>query len=116
MVGFDAAWRDKKRRHARARALHQIYIVESNEYPTAQGDKMKCEYDASADAAYIMIGDGDSSRFGFTYACDPSEVDGLIHLDFDMDGRLIGVEVLQASRKLPRALLDACSFEKKGSI
>jgi hypothetical protein len=39
MAGFDAAGLDKKRRHARATALHQIYIVEGNEYPTAQGDK-----------------------------------------------------------------------------
>jgi len=30
----------------------------------------------------------------------------MINLDFDADGRLIGVEVLGASRRLPTALLD----------
>ncbi|WP_185011044.1 DUF2283 domain-containing protein [Crossiella cryophila] len=40
-------------------------------------------------------------------ACDPIEVDGMINLGFDGDGRLIGIEVLAATSKLPRRLLDA---------
>lgn len=67
---------------------------------------MKLTYDASVDAAYIKFkSDDDQSRFGFTYCCDPSEVDGQIHLDFDEDGRLIGVEILNASKKLPSYLV-----------
>ncbi len=40
-----------------------------------------------------------------TYSCDPAEVDGLTNLDFDASGRLLGVEVLDASRKLAAELL-----------
>jgi uncharacterized protein YuzE len=32
-----------------------------------------------------------------TKACDPSAVDGQIHLDFDDQGRLLGIEILDAS-------------------
>jgi uncharacterized protein YuzE len=40
------------------------------------------------------------------YACDPVEVGGMINLDFDEAGFLVGIEVLAASKKLPRYLLD----------
>jgi uncharacterized protein YuzE len=67
---------------------------------------MKISYDHSVDAAYINLAEGrDAAFFGFTYACDPREVGGQIHLDFDALGRLIGIEVLQASKKLPTSLL-----------
>ncbi|KZL22457.1 DUF2283 domain-containing protein [Pseudovibrio sp. Ad37] len=67
---------------------------------------MKLTYDDAVDAAYIKFtSKDDQSRFGFTYCCDPNEVDGQIHLDFDEDGRLIGVEVLNASKKLPSYLI-----------
>jgi uncharacterized protein YuzE len=68
---------------------------------------MKVKYDPTVDAAYISLSEhsGDSSNFSFTYACDPSVVEGQIHLDFDLDGRLLGIEVLNASRKLPPRLI-----------
>ena len=40
-----------------------------------------------------------------TYPCDPQEVKGMINLDFDEEGRLLGIEVLDASKKLPPDLL-----------
>ncbi|MGN8171862.1 DUF2283 domain-containing protein [Hyphomicrobiales bacterium] len=55
-----------------------------------------------------MKSDGDQTPFGFTYCCDPNEVDGQINLDFDSDGRLIGIEVLQASEKLPPHVIRTC--------
>jgi uncharacterized protein YuzE len=70
------------------------------------------EYDSTVDAAYIYLGPirpGDAEK---TYACDPEEVDGQIHLDFDGDGRLIGIEVLGASHKLPKSLLKTASASK----
>lgn len=67
---------------------------------------MKIKYDPSVDAAYIQLkSDDDQTSFGFTYCCDPAEVAGQIHLDFDGEGRLIGIEVLQASKKLPPYLI-----------
>jgi uncharacterized protein YuzE len=68
--------------------------------------ELKVTYDASVDAAYVYLAEADSSRFGFTYVCDPSQVGGQIHLDVDFEGRLIGIEVLQASAKLPSDLID----------
>ena len=67
---------------------------------------MKIRYDAAVDAAYIDLrSEGDDFPFGFTYCCDPLEVGGQIHLDFDSQGRLIGIEVLQASKKLPASFI-----------
>ena len=67
---------------------------------------MKIMHDRAVDAAYIYlvrtIAPGAVKR---TYPCDPSEVDGEINLDFDAAGHLIGIEVLEASRKLPMDLL-----------
>jgi uncharacterized protein YuzE len=71
---------------------------------------VKINYDVNVDAAYINLkSEHDVHSFGFTYCCDPIEVDGQINLDFDIEGRLIGIEVLSASKKLPRYLLDAGS-------
>ncbi|KAA3613519.1 MAG: DUF2283 domain-containing protein [Planctomycetota bacterium] len=63
---------------------------------------MKSSYDKKVDAAYIQI----STEIIFggvakTYPCDPIEVCGQINLDFDHEGRLVGIEILDASKKLP---------------
>lgn len=67
---------------------------------------MKVRYDRIADAAYIQlveeIGAGGVAN---TYLCDPAEVGGMINLDFDSAGRLVGVEVLDASKLMPPELL-----------
>ena len=67
---------------------------------------MRITYDPKADAAYIYLVDeirpGGVAR---TYPCDPREVNGQINLDFDSEGRLLGIEVLDARRKLPEDLL-----------
>ena len=67
---------------------------------------MNIKYDATVDAAYIylveFIASGGVAK---TYPCDPSEVGGEINLDFDSEGRPIGIEVLDASKMLPAGLL-----------
>jgi len=62
-------------------------------------------YDEDADAAYIRFSPGDVFNVDSTYSCDPVEVNGMINLDFDSDGRLVGIEVLDARSKLPEAIL-----------
>lgn len=63
-------------------------------------------YDKSADAAYVYFTEPRvRARSARTYPCDPVDVDGMINLDFDEHGRLIGIEVLAASSKLPEYLL-----------
>jgi uncharacterized protein YuzE len=63
---------------------------------------MRIEYDPEADAAYItLVEKGSGSRVAQTVPVDPAEVNGEINLDFEESGRLIGIEVLDASRLLP---------------
>jgi uncharacterized protein YuzE len=68
---------------------------------------LRVEYDRSADAAYIYLTEIGAGQVASTYPCDPSQVRGQINLDFDADGRLLGIEVLDASKFLPADLLDA---------
>jgi len=67
---------------------------------------MNVRYDVRADAAYVSlideIGAGGVAR---TYLCDPQDIGGMINLDFDSKGRLVGVEILDASKLLPEELL-----------
>jgi uncharacterized protein YuzE len=70
---------------------------------------MRIKYDSRADAAYIWIAD-DIGQGGVasTYLCNPIEIQGMINLDFDADGHLVGIEVMDASKRLPpEALLAA---------
>ncbi|MFI7401669.1 DUF2283 domain-containing protein [Streptomyces sp. NPDC049541] len=68
---------------------------------------VRVTYDGQADAAYISFAEpGSEPAVARMYPCDPVEVGGMINLDFDEDGRLIGVEVLAARSKVPQSLLD----------
>ncbi|MFD0851147.1 DUF2283 domain-containing protein [Actinomadura adrarensis] len=73
--------------------------------------ELKVTYDRQANAAYIHFQDpvqaGTPGAAVQMYACDPVAVDGMINLDFDKEGRVIGIEVLAARSKLPKYLLDA---------
>ncbi len=67
---------------------------------------MRITYDSKADAAYIYLVDEiPAGGVAKTCPCDPREVQGQINLDFDSEGRLLGIEVLDASKKLPANLL-----------
>ena len=64
---------------------------------------MKVSYDELADAAYIeLVPDG---RHATT-----TRVDETIALDFDAQGRLIGIEVLAASNRLDVPSLEQLEF------
>jgi uncharacterized protein YuzE len=67
---------------------------------------VKITYDREADAAYITfaneIAAGEVKR---TYACDMEAVRGIVNLDFDERGVILGLEVLDASRLLPATVL-----------
>jgi uncharacterized protein YuzE len=67
---------------------------------------IRVKYDERANAAYIyLLERAVKPSVAKSYPCDPIEVGGMINLDFDQDGRLIGVEVLAARSKLPLELL-----------
>ncbi len=66
---------------------------------------MRVRYDSTVDAAYIYLATSIApGAVKNTYVCDPAEVHGDIHLDFDASGRLVGIEVLDASRICPSSL------------
>jgi len=62
---------------------------------------MKIEYDKDADAAYIYVvyplKDGQSKK--------TTKVKEDIIVDFDKDGKLLGVEVLNASKHLDKKVI-----------
>lgn len=66
---------------------------------------MKITYDRSIDAVYIALTLIRGGEVVKTYPCDPLEVMGEINLDFDSFGRLIGIEVQNATQLLPNELL-----------
>lgn len=64
---------------------------------------LRIDYDKKADVAYIrLVRKIEPGSIKETYACDPQQVRGQIQLDFDAEGRLVGIEVLDASHLLPR--------------
>ncbi|MEV0204107.1 DUF2283 domain-containing protein [Streptomyces sp. NPDC050788] len=68
---------------------------------------IRVTYDQKANAAYIYFVDPQARpKVARMYPCDPVEVGGMINLDFDENERLVGIEVLAASSKLPQCLLD----------
>jgi uncharacterized protein YuzE len=69
---------------------------------------MKIEYDKSVDAAYIFLSDM-GTKVKKTYLCNPKEVNGMINLDFDNDGHLVGIEVMDASKKLPKEIIESAN-------
>jgi uncharacterized protein YuzE len=72
---------------------------------------MRVTYDGRANAAYVYLQDSIApGEASVTHACR-TEGNGSapgveIMLDFDVSGRLIGIEVLYASHGLPKELLD----------
>lgn len=69
------------------------------------GISLRCSYDSVADAAYIYF-DHPISAGGVhrTVPFDPADV-GMVNLDVDDAGRLLGLEVLGAKNRLPAAML-----------
>ncbi|MFF9765227.1 DUF2283 domain-containing protein [Streptomyces sp. NPDC014636] len=68
---------------------------------------VRVTYDKTANAAYVYFTDPQVHvKSAHMYPCDPVDA-GMINLDFDEQGRLIGIEVLEANSKLPKYLLQS---------
>ncbi|HWM73924.1 MAG TPA: DUF2283 domain-containing protein [Nocardioides sp.] len=64
----------------------------------------RVEYDPEADAAYIyLVEEILSGGVARTISMDPRE--GMVNIDLDSDGRIGGIEVMDARRMLPPDLL-----------
>ncbi|MFE0508678.1 DUF2283 domain-containing protein [Streptomyces sp. NPDC058964] len=69
---------------------------------------LEVTYDKTANAAYVYLTAPQArTKAAHMYPCNPVKVGGMINLDFDEQGRLIGIEVLAASSKLPGYLLES---------
>lgn len=66
---------------------------------------MKITYDKEANAANIYMGETTHIKVYKTYCCDPREINGMINLDFDKDGKLLGIEIMDADKILPESIL-----------
>lgn len=64
---------------------------------------MRISYDEADDAMYI--------RFSETEYYQSDEVKEGVILDFDKEGRIIALELLDVSQRLPKASLDSINFE-----
>jgi uncharacterized protein YuzE len=62
-------------------------------------------HDTEADAAYIYLRPITSGGVARTVPVDISPSRGMVNLDFDSIGRLIGVEVIGVSALLPEGVL-----------
>ncbi|MFF3946880.1 DUF2283 domain-containing protein [Streptomyces sp. NPDC001902] len=78
---------------------------------------VRVTYDKTANAAYVYLTEPQARvKSARVYPCNPVDVDGMINLDFDEQGRLIGIEVLAASSKLPAYLLQSAErLDTEGS-
>ncbi len=67
---------------------------------------MRITYSRSVDAAYIyLVPSIHAGEVAHTYPCDPATIGYMINLDFDVSWRLLGIEVLDASKHLPQDIL-----------
>jgi uncharacterized protein YuzE len=69
---------------------------------------VRVSYDNEVDAAYIYLVREISGPVS-TRCLDSDKLEGMINLDFDIDDRLVGIEVIPASKLLPREVLGVAS-------
>lgn len=69
---------------------------------------LKMTYDSSANAAYIYFAEETTATgAGRTVQVEWTGIRGMVNLDLDSSGHIMGIEVINASKILPAALLAA---------
>ena len=58
---------------------------------------MKIEYDKDADAVYIEFKDGEFSK--------NKKIDNDTIIDFDKDNNILGIEIINVSKRMPKDFL-----------
>jgi uncharacterized protein YuzE len=66
---------------------------------------MRVTYDRQADAAYVYLREIEPGGSKHQCAVECETATGMIVLDIDWEGRLIGIEVVGAMNGLPKELL-----------
>jgi uncharacterized protein YuzE len=67
---------------------------------------LTCTYDSAADAAYIYLGRPTGSGGGLRAKVIATSA-GMLNLDLDVAGHVVGLEVIGARKQLPPDLLQA---------
>lgn len=67
---------------------------------------MRVTYDPFANAAFIYLVEIGAGEVAESAPCESETGVGEVIADFDKDGRLLGIEVLNARAVLPREVLD----------
>lgn len=75
---------------------------------------MRVTFDRHADAGYVYFTAIRPGEAKHQYVCDADYINGDVILDFSEDGRLLGVELLSATRLLPPDLLERLSAADSG--
>lgn len=70
------------------------------------GGDMRFSVDAAANAAYISLLPSRDRPVSNSVEIDAPDLKGSLVLDFDADGRLVGIEILNASEVLPDTVLN----------
>lgn len=66
---------------------------------------MRITFDKNANAVAIQLTD-ELDYSEFVYLCDPKQIGGMINLDFNKDGKLIEIEIMDATKFVPKEVLD----------
>ena len=78
---------------------HDVHMSTPQQQP-------RVEYDSEADAAYIyFVEEISAGGVARTVPVDGGEDPWMVNLDVDDEGRILGLEVLDASKRLPPGLL-----------
>lgn len=83
--------------------MPDIRILNNNESFKEMKRTIRHTYDNEIDAAYINLTEAKKGAAADTYICEnlPEQVKGEVFLDFDKDGRLLGIEIQGADKTLP---------------
>lgn len=77
---------------------------------------MRVSYEQRTGSFYLYLSEnGENHVVAKTYPCDPREVGGLVNLDMDRDGRLIGIEILGGASLLRSSVVESL-LKPKGVI
>ena len=69
---------------------------------------MRLTYDRSTDAAYLYFAHTiEPGEIAHGHVCDIEIQEGAVIMQFDVEDRLLGIEILGASKILRRSVLDA---------
>lgn len=73
-----------------------------------KNSKLLIEFDSEADAAYVYF---DENQQGKITATDSFKIEGhldfgTLNIDFDKNGKIMGLEILAAKKVLPSSLIE----------